>query len=234
MNFAPVVDGLPGLLQGLGVTLLLAVSTLLLGLTIAIPFAIARWSGPKWLSSLILCYTFCIRGTPLLVQLFLIYYGSGQFRNELETIGLWWFFREPWNCALLAFTLSTAAYTTEILRGALMAVSNSQLEAGYAYGFSGFQKYRFIILPQAFAIAMPTYSNEIIFHLQATSLASLITIEDLAGRAGGMANDTYLPYEFYLTAASMYLVVVYSALNIMKRLEKALTRFRYSGAKSEV
>ena len=229
MNFGPVIDGLPLLLQGLAVTLVLTVSTLLFGLLIAVPLAVARWRGPKLLSSLIWCFTFCVRGTPLLVQLFLVYYGSGQFRDELEAIGLWWFFREPWNCALLTFTLSTAAYTTELLRGALMAVSNSQLEAGFAYGFTGLQKLRFIVLPQAFAYALPTYSNDIIFHLQATSFASLITIEDLAGVASVMANKTYLHYEFYLTAAAMYLVVVYSVLFALKRIEKSLRRFLNPG-----
>ncbi|MEE9590582.1 MAG: ABC transporter permease [Hyphomicrobiaceae bacterium] len=224
MDFEIILKSIPRLLDGMWVTLALTSITVVLGLLLAVPLAIVRTSGPAWLNAPIFAYTFFFRGTPLLVQLYLIYYGSGQFRAELEAIGLWWFFRDPWNCALLAFTLSTTAYTTEIIRGAILAVPTEQREAALAYGMTGFTRLRLIILPQAFAFAIPAYINEIVFQLQATALVSLITIEDITGNATLIANRTYHHYELYLTAAVIYLVLVYALLLALKQVEKRLTR----------
>lgn len=224
MDFEIILKSIPRLLDGMWVTLALTSITVVLGLLLAVPLAIVRTSGPAWLNAPIFAYTFFFRGTPLLVQLYLIYYGSGQFRAELEAIGLWWFFRDPWNCALLAFTLSTTAYTTEIIRGAILAVPTEQREAALAYGMTGFTRLRLIILPQAFAFAIPAYINVIVFQLQATALVSLITIEDITGNATLIANRTYHHYELYLTAAVIYLVLVYALLLALKQVEKRLTR----------
>lgn len=224
MDFEIILKSIPRLLDGMWVTLALTSITVVLGLLLAVPLAIVRTSGPAWLNAPIFAYTFFFRGTPLLVQLYLIYYGSGQFRAELEAIGLWWFFRDPWNCALLAFTLSTTAYTTEIIRGAILAVPTEQREAALAYGMTGFTRLRLIILPQAFAFAIPAYINEIVFQLQATAVVSLITIEDITGNATLIANRTYHHYELYLTAAVIYLVLVYALLLALKQVEKRLTR----------
>lgn len=224
MDFGSIINAIPKLFDGLWVTLTLTSITVVLGLILAIPLAVARSSGPAWLNGPIFAYTFFFRGTPLLVQLYLIYYGSGQFRIELEAIGIWWFFRDPWNCAILTFTLSTTAYVTEIIRGAILAVPTGQREAAKAYGMSPFMRTRMVILPQAFSYAIPTYMNEVVFQLQATALVSLITIPDITGVATVLANRTYNHYELYLTAAVFYLVVVYLLLLGLKQVERRLTR----------
>lgn len=223
MDYETIIAAIPKLFDGLWVTLTLTSITVILGLIFAIPLAIARSSGPIWLNAPILAYTFFFRGTPLLVQLYLVYYGSGQFRVELEAVNLWWFFRDPWNCAILTFTLSTTAYVTEIIRGAIIAVPTGQREAAKAYGMSPFLRTRMVILPQAFSYAIPTYMNEVIFQLQATALVSLITIPDLTGVATVIANRSYDHYELYLTAAVFYLVVVYLLLLGLKQVERRLT-----------
>lgn len=224
MDFEVIINAVPKLFDGLWVTLTLTSITVVLGLILAVPLAIARSSGPPWLNGPIFAYTFFFRGTPLLVQLYLIYYGSGQFHVELEAIGIWWFFRDPWNCAILTFTLSTTAYVTEIIRGAILAVPTGQREAAKAYGMSPFMRIRLVILPQAFSYAIPTYMNEVVFQLQATALVSLITIPDITGVATVIANRTYHHYELYLTAAVFYLVLVYLLLLGLKQVERRLTR----------
>lgn len=224
MDFQAIIDAVPKLFDGLWVTLTLTSITVVLGLFLAIPLGVARVYGPAWLNAPIFAYTFFFRGTPLLVQLYLIYYGSGQFREALEAINLWWFFREPWNCAILAFTLSTTAYVTEIIRGSILAVPAGQLEAAKAYGMTSVQRVRFVVIPQAFSYAIPTYTNEVVFQLQATALVSLITLPDITGVATVLANRTYDHYELYLTAAVFYLVLVYGLLSILKQVERYLTR----------
>ncbi|MDJ1007845.1 MAG: ABC transporter permease subunit [Paracoccaceae bacterium] len=224
MDFESIIEALPDLVDGMWVTLTLTSTTVVLGLFLAIPLAMARASGPAWLNAPIFAYTFFFRGTPLLVQLYLIYYGSGQFRGALESIGLWWFFRDPWNCALLTFTLSTTAYVTEIIRGAILAVPTGQREAAKAYGMSPWMRMRMVILPQSFSYAIPTYTNEVVFQLQATALVSLITIQDITGAATVRANRTFDHYELYLTAAVFYLVLVYLLLFGLKQVERRLTR----------
>ncbi|MEO1495082.1 MAG: ABC transporter permease subunit [Pseudomonadota bacterium] len=221
-----MIDAVPRLFDGLGVTLLLAGVTLILGLIFAIPLGVIRARGSRLLSAVIQVYTFCFRGTPLLVQLYLIYYGSGQFRPELEAAGFWWFFRDPWNCAFLGYTLSTTAYTTEIIRGAILAVPRGEIEASIAFGMGPFTRLRLVILPQAFGYALPSYSNEVVFQIQATALVSLITLPDITGIATVLANRTYQHYELYLTAALFYLVLVYAVLLVLKAVEARLTRHR--------
>ncbi|MEO0382672.1 MAG: ABC transporter permease [Pseudomonadota bacterium] len=224
MDYQAIIDAIPKLVDGLWVTLTLTSVTVVLGLLFAIPLAIARVAGPVWLNAPIFAYTFFFRGTPLLVQLYLIYYGSGQFREALEAINMWWFFREPWNCAILAFTLSTTAYVTEIIRGSILAVPTGQREAAKAYGMTSFMRMRLVTIPQAFSYAIPTYTNEVVFQLQATALVSLITLSDITGVATVVANRTYDHYELYLTAAVFYLVLVYGLLFILKHVERYLTR----------
>lgn len=224
MNYQAMLDALPRIVEGIPVTLALTAVSLALGIAIAVPLAIVRVSGRAWANHLVFGYTFVFRGTPLLVQLYLIYYGSGQFRHALEAVGLWSFFREPWNCAILSLTLCTAAYTTEIIRGAILAVPRADKEAGIAFGMTARQRYRFIVLPQAFAFALPAYANEVVFQLQSTALVSLITIFEITGRATLIANRTYLHYEMYITAALIYLVLVYAVLALLRLLERRLRR----------
>ena len=164
-------------------------------------------------------YVFYFRGTPLLVQIFLIYYGSGQFRAVFESVGLWTFFREPYFCAVLSLTLNTAAYTAYILRGAIQNVPFGEVEAARACGMSRGLLYRRIILPNAFRLALPAYTNEVIFLFQSTSLVSIITLLDLTGVARIIVARSFAVYEIYITAGILYLIVTYAMLYGFRKLE---------------
>ena len=190
MDLGIIVDSLPRLLSGAWVTLQLTGISVLIGLVVAVPVALARLSANPLLRWPAFAYMFYFRGTPLLVQIFLIYYGSGQFVQQLRALGLWEFFREPYFCAVLTLTLNTAAYTAEILRGAIRAVPFGEVEAARALGMSGGLRLRRIILPKAFRLALPAYTNEVIFLFQATSLVSVITLVDLTGAARDIISDT--------------------------------------------
>jgi His/Glu/Gln/Arg/opine family amino acid ABC transporter permease subunit len=201
-------QSLPALFDGLLLTIELVAISLVCGLIIAVPLAIMRASGNRWLSAPIYAYTYFFRGTPLLVQIFLIYYGLGQF-HWIKTTFLWSFFREGYWCCLLAFVLNTAAYVTEIFRGAILAVPHGEVEAAKACGMSKWLRYRRIILPRALQLVLPAYSNEVIFMLQASSLASVVTLMDLTGVARVIIARTFAPYELFITIAIIYLALTY-------------------------
>jgi polar amino acid transport system permease protein len=211
----------PRLLQGLVVTLELVGTSLLLGGLLAIPVAMGRLSRNPLVRLPAFAYVFFFRGTPLLAQVYLIYYGSGQFRPLFEQMGLWWFFREAWYCAVLAFTLNTAAYTGEIIRGGIQGVPAGEIEAARACGMSGFKLYRRIILPTAYRIALPAYGNEIILMVKASSIASIITIFDLMGETK-LAFSRSFRLEVYLIAAAFYLVLTLTFERLWAALERWL------------
>lgn len=223
MNLPLVIDSLPQLLGGLLVTLEITALALVLGLAAAVPLALMRVARNPLIRAPVYGFIFYFRGTPLLVQLFLIYYGSGQFRTELEALGLWIWFREAYFCAVLTLTLNTAAYTAEILRGAIQAVPHGEIEAGRAMGMSRRLLYRRIILPKAFRIALPAYSNEVIFLFQATSLVSIITLLDLTGVARVLVARTFAVYELYIAAGLLYLACTYFILWVFRRVEHRLS-----------
>jgi octopine/nopaline transport system permease protein/arginine/ornithine transport system permease protein len=183
MNFEIIVNSIPALLEGAGLTIQLTVLSVLIGLACSVPIALVRVSRNPLLWAPAYGYIFFFRGTPLLAQLYLVYYGSGQFVDVLKSVGLWHLFREAYFCALLTLTLNTAAYTAEILRGAIMAVPRGEIEAARACGMSRALLYRRIILPKAFRLALPAYGNEVVFLFQATSLVSLVTLMDITGVA---------------------------------------------------
>jgi octopine/nopaline transport system permease protein/arginine/ornithine transport system permease protein len=223
MNLTLIWDSLPRLLDGALLTIELTAISVALGLVLALPLALARVSRNPLLRWPVYGYIFYFRGTPLLVQIFLIYYGSGQFRAELDALGLWPFFRERYLCAVLALTLNTAAYTAEILRGAIQAVPHGEVEAARACGMSGSLLYRRIVLPKAFRLALPAYSNEVVFLFQATSLVSIITLMDLTGVARVIVARSFAVYEIYITAGLIYLVITYGILWIFRRVEYRLS-----------
>jgi His/Glu/Gln/Arg/opine family amino acid ABC transporter permease subunit len=223
MNFQIVVDTLPQFLDGALLTLQITFVSVLIGLVFAVPLAILRVSRNPLLSWPVYGFTFFFRGTPLLVQLFLVYYGAGQFSQELDAVGLWSVFRDPWFCGVLTLTLNTAAYTCEILRGGIQAVPHGEIEAARAFGMSGRKLYTRIVLPKAGRIALPAYTNEVIFLLQATSLVSLITLMDITGVASRVAARSFAFYELYLTAAVFYLVIVYALQGLFRRIEHKLS-----------
>jgi len=226
MDIAVVIEHFPRLMEGAWITVQITVISLVVGFVIAVPSAAMRLSGNPLVRLPIQGFMFYFRGTPLLVQLFLIYYGSGQLRVPLETVGLWVWFREAWFCAVLTLTLNTAAYTAEILRGAIQGVPRGEIEAGHAVGMSGVLLFRRIIMPKAFRIALPAYGNEVVFLLQATSLVSTITLLDLTGVARRVIAQTFAVYEVFIAAAIIYLVMVYALVFLFHWVEKRLNPVR--------
>ena len=207
MDFELMAETLPKLLSGVPVTLTLVVSSLLLGFVFAVILAQMRLSKNLLMSNLAYGYVYVFRSTPLLVQIFLIYYGSGQFREFLESVGLWYFLREPYFCAILALTMNTAAYTAEIIRGGIQSVPWGQLEAGRAIGMSGVTLFRRIVFPVAIRQALPAYGNEIILMVKSTSLASTITILEVTGIAKKIIAATFAPMEVFIIAGAIYLSI---------------------------
>lgn len=223
MDFRLIWESLPHLLNGMLLTLNITAVSVLCGLLLAVPMALLRVARRRLLWIPAYLFIFYFRGTPLLVQLFLIYYGSGQFQGFLSSIGLWTFFREAYFCAVLTLTLNTSAYTAEILRGAILAVPFGEIEAGMACGMSRSTLYRRIILPQAFRLAWPAYTNEVVFLLQATSLVSIITLMDITGVARIISARTFAFYELFMTAGALYLVLVYGLLFVFRKIEFRIT-----------
>jgi arginine/ornithine transport system permease protein len=219
MDLSIIIESLPVYLQGLKNTLILVSVSLAIGLLFAVPLAVLRTSKNMFIQVPIRAFVYFFRGTPLLVQMFIIYYGFGQFDLFKESI-FWPLFREAYFCALFAFTLNTCAYTIEIFRGAIEATQNGEVEAAMAAGMSRLTMFRRIILPSAFRRALPAYSNEIIFMLHGSSLASVITIIDITGAARIINSKYYSPYEAFLTAAVFYLCITFILVFLFKKLEK--------------
>ncbi len=226
MSWHVIWDNAAWLLEGFWVTIQLTASAVSIGLFIALILSLLTLSTHRFYRWPAEAITFFFRGTPLLVQLFLVYHGSGQFRHELDAIGLWSYFREAYFCAVFVLALNTAAYSSEIFTGAIRSVDKNQIEAGRAVGMTSFILYRRIILPQALRIAWTGYSNEIIFIMQATSLVSIITVLDLTGVAGRIISKTFAIYEVYIAIALLYLVITYTMVFIFSRIEKRLNRHK--------
>lgn len=207
MDLAFMGETFVKLLGGLPLTLNLTFMSVALGAVFAMLLALMRMSRVAPLDWIAKAYVFVFRGTPLLVQIFLIYYGLGQFRPTLQEWGLWGFFREPYWCAVLALTLNTAAYASEIFRGGLQAVPHAQVEAARACGMSGFLLFRRIVFPIAVRQALPAYGNEIILMVKATSLASIITMMEVTGIAHKLISQTFRAIEIFVVAGAIYLVL---------------------------
>ena len=213
----------PKYLSGLWITVKLVSISVVLGAMVSFPVAMGRLSSNPGIRPLAFVYVYCFRGTPLLAQIFLVYYGAGVFVNELKSAGLWIFFRDPWNCALFTFTLNTAAYQAEILRGAIQSVPKGQWEAGEALGLNRFQIFRKIILPQALIVALRPYGNEIILMIKGSAIVAIITVLDLMGETRRAFSRTY-DFQTYIWAAIFYLLIVEMLRNAWDRLERRLTR----------
>ena len=207
MDLAAFGRYVPELAAGLPQTLLLVGQSLVLGFGIAVLVALMRLSPNRLVSGFAYGFVYVFRSTPLLVQIFLIYYGSGQFRPFLQDIGLWIFFRDAWFCAVLALTLNTGAYTSEIIRGGIQSVPHGQLEAGRAVGMTQLALFRRITFPIAIRQALPAYGNEIILMVKASSLASTITILEITGIAKKIIASTFQPVEVFIIAGAFYLAI---------------------------
>ncbi|GBL01992.1 amino acid ABC transporter permease [Vibrio harveyi] len=215
MDFSLIIESFPVYLDGLWTTVWLVALALVIGLAVSIPLAIARNSANYALSLPSWAFIYFFRGTPLLVQLYLIYYGMDQFFPVKGT--LW---ENAWFCALVAFVLNTSAYTAEIIRGAINGLPKGEVEAAKAYGMSTFMTYRRIILPSALRRALPAYSNEVIFMLHGSAVAGIITIMDLTGAARLVNSRYYAPFESFLTAGLFYMALTFIILWCFKVAEK--------------
>lgn len=223
MDLGFFAEIIPKLLAGLPLTLELAGQSVLLGAVLAFVLAMARRLENPLIDWPIRSFVALFRGTPLLVQIFLIYYGLGQFRPALQTMGLWGLFREPYWCAILALTLNTAAYGSEIIRGGLQSVPKGQVEAAQAAGMSPILVLRRIILPVALRQALPAYGNEIILMVKGTSLASIITLMEITGIAHGIISQTYRAIEVFACAGAIYLALNFLITRVLGLIEYRLS-----------
>ena len=213
----------PRMLEGLLVTGKLVAISFTLGALLGLLIALARVSNSLLLQRLSALYVYCFRGSPLLAQLFLLYYGLGSFKGFWQDVGLWWFFRDALFCTLLAFTLNTAAYQAEIFRGSLLSVSQGQHEAAKALSLKRSTTFFKVILPQSLVVAIGPLGNELILMIKASAIASLVTIYDLMG-VSKLAFSRSLDFQIYLWAAVLYLLIVEIIRRVLKRVEARLGR----------
>lgn len=217
------IANLPKLLDGTLTTLELTGLGALIAAAVSPGFALLRADGPMPVQLLLRTYISFVRGTPLLAQLFLVFYCSGQFRAELTSLGLWTFFRDPFNCAVLVFAVNSCAYQTEILRGGIQAVSPGEIEAARAIGMSRAGVLRRVVFPHAYRIAWPALGNEIILLMKASALASIVTVFDLMGRTRQIFARSF-EFSVYFQAAALYLTITICFVFLWRLAERRLSR----------
>ena len=219
MDIELMINSFPKLLNATLITLKLLSVSLILGLFIGLGFAILRMNNNKLINKFAYGYSYIFRGTPLLVQIFIIYFGLGQI-EYLRTTFLWVVLKEPYWCAIIAFSLNTGAYTSEILRSAFQTIKPGYLEAGRSLGIPSKIIFTKIQIPIAIKQSLPAYGNEIILMLKGTSLASTVTLMDITGVAKFIISTTFRPVEVFIIAGSIYLFITFLVHNLIKYLEK--------------
>jgi len=219
MRFDLVLKNWELFADGMWMTLQLTVLSLLIGFCIALPFGLIRAKSNGIGSKLINIYVYAFRGTPLLVQLYLIYYGLSQFEWVRDSIA-WVVLRDAWWCALIAFSLNSGAYATEIIRGAVQSVPAGELEAAKSLGLSPLKVNQLVLIPSALRRALPQYGNEVVFMLHGSVVASIITIQDILGVGRTLNARYYLAYEGFLTAAALYMTLAFVVVFAFRQLEK--------------
>lgn len=222
MDFELMLDSIPKIFGGARLTVLLVTLSLSMGFVLAIIVALLRRSSIPVLVIPIKAYVFVMRGTPLLVQIFLIYYGVGQFEIIRQSV-FWVVLKSPFWCAIIALTLNTTAYGSEIIRGGLESVQFGEVEAARSFGMSGFLLFRRIIFPIAMRQALPAYGNEVILMVKATSLASTITIMEMTGIANTIMAENYRPMEAFIVAGSFYLILNFIMTRLIQLIEWKLS-----------
>ncbi len=219
MDIELMISSFPKLLNATLITLKLLSLSLILGLFIGLGFAILRINNNNLINKFAYGYSYIFRGTPLLVQIFIIYFGLGQI-EYLRTTFLWVVLKEPYWCAIIAFSLNTGAYTSEILRSAFQTIKPGYLEAGRSLGIPSKIIFTKIQIPIAIKQSLPAYGNEIILMLKGTSLASTVTLMDLTGVAKYIISTTFKPVEVFIVAGGIYLFMTFIIHNVIKYLEK--------------
>ena len=219
MDIELMFDSLPKLLSATLVTVKLLSASLFFGLFIGLLFAILRLNKNIFINKFAYGYSYVFRGTPLLVQIFIIYFGLAQI-EYLRTSFLWVILKEPYWCAIIAFTLNTGAYTSEILRSAFQTIKPGIIEAGKSLGVTNKIIFYKIQIPIAIRQSLPAYGNEIILMMKGTSLASTVTIMDLTGVAKYIISTTFKPIEVFIVAGGIYLFMTFIIHNVIKYLEK--------------
>jgi len=219
MDFELIVSSFPKLLGASVITLKLLSVSLVIGLFIGLIFAILRLNKNIFISRFAYGYSYIFRGTPLLVQIFIIYFGLGQIEYLRSTV-LWVILKEPYWCAIIAFALNTGAYTSEILRSAFQTIKPGLIEAGKSLGISNKIIFYKIQIPIAIRQSLPAYGNEIILMMKGTSLASTVTLMDLTGVAKYIISTTFKPVEVFIVAGGIYLFMTFIIHNVIKYLEK--------------
>ncbi len=219
MDFELMVNSFPKLLNATLITLKLLSVSLIIGLFIGLFFAILRLNKNIFINRFAYGYSYIFRGTPLLVQIFIIYFGLGQIEYLRSTI-LWVILKEPYWCAIIAFALNTGAYTSEILRSAFQTIKPGLIEAGKSLGISNKIIFYKIQIPIAIRQSLPAYGNEIILMMKGTSLASTVTLMDLTGVAKYIISTTFKPIEVFVVAGGIYLFMTFVIHNFVKFLEK--------------
>ena len=210
--------------EGVVTTLYLLFASLAIGAVLALAFALALTSRWRVLRAVVGAYTYVVRGTPLLIQVYLIYYGLGQLewiQARWDEVWPWTYFKEPFFCALLAFSLNTAGYTAEMLAGAIRETSAGEIEAAQAYGMGHWRTMWRVILPSALRRSLPAYSNEVVMMLQSTSLASAVpSMIDVTSAASRVYSKFYLPFEAFLFAAGIYLLATFMLVGVFRLAER--------------
>ena len=214
-----MINSFPKLLSAAVITLKLLSVSLIIGLFIGLFFAILRLNKNIFINKFAYGYSYIFRGTPLLVQIFIIYFGLGQIEYLRSTV-LWVILKEPYWCAIIAFALNTGAYTSEILRSAFQTIKPGIIEAGKSLGISNKVIFYKIQIPIAIRQSLPAYGNEIILMMKGTSLASTVTIMDLTGVAKYIISTTFKPIEVFIVAGGIYLFMTFIIHNVIKFLEK--------------
>ncbi len=218
-----ILDSIPKMLMGIGLTFQLLFLSLLLGTALAIILLILRISGRWYLSWPTMVYIYIFRGTPILVQIFIIYYGFPQLEFIRESI-FWPILREPFGCAIVALTLNTGAYVSEIFRGGVIGVDRGLTEAGAALGLSATHRFIYITAPIAIRLSLPAYSNDVISLQKSTALASNITLLDMTGIARTIVAETYAPYEVFVSLMVIYLILTWIIQRSFGWIEKRMSR----------
>ncbi len=221
-DFALIMDSIPKMLMGIGLTFQLLFLSAVLGLALAIILLLMRISGRWYLFAPTMVYIYIFRGTPILVQIFIIYYGLPQLEFVRDSI-FWPILREPFGCAIVALTLNTGAYVSEILRGGVLGVDRGLKEAGAALGLSARHRFVYITAPIAIRLALPAYSNDVISLMKSTALVSTITLLDMTGIARTIVAETYAPYEIFISLMVIYLILTWMIQRTFGWIEKRMS-----------